>query len=189
MPAAAWLALAVSGALHAQTGSMIDPHAYRGLAADRRAGQVGDTLTVLVTETARAIASANTDAGSGVQLGADIRRRDAGHSYGIGLSGQDTGQGNTSRAGMLQAQLAVRVVAVDPNGMLQVRGEQNVVINGERQQFLLTGLVRPEDIAADNTITSTRISDATIEFTGQGDVSEAQRRSVLYRLARWLHLI
>ena len=108
---------------------------------------------------------------------------------GIGLSGQDTGQGNTSRAGMLQAQLAVRVVAVDPNGMLQVRGEQNVVINGERQQFLLTGLVRPEDIAADNTITSTRISDATIEFTGQGDVSEAQRRSVLYRLARWLHLI
>lgn len=189
MQGALWLAFATPGVSHAQTGSMIDPDAYRGLAADRRAGRIGDTVTVLVTETARAVASANTDAGSGVQLGADIRRRDASHSYGFGVSGQDSGQGNTSRAGMLQAQLAVRVVAVDPNGMLQVRGEQTVVINGERQQFLLTGLVRQEDIAADNTISSTRISDATIEFTGQGDVSEAQRRSVLYRLARWLHLI
>ena len=63
------------------------------------------------------------------------------------------------------------------------------MVNGEKQQFVLNGLVRSEDIAADNTIASNRISDANIEFTGKGDVSEAQRRSIVYRVARWLHLI
>jgi flagellar L-ring protein precursor FlgH len=49
--------------------------------------------------------------------------------------------------------------------------------------------VRTEDISAANTILSNRISEANIEFTGQGDVSEAQRRSILYRITHWLGLI
>lgn len=181
----------VGTTVQAQTnvGSMIDPDAYQGLAADRRAHQLGDTLTVLVTEAARASAGAGTAAGSGVTLGAYTQGRHSTHNYGAGLSGSDTGQGNTSRVGMLQAQLAVRVVEVESDGMLKIRGEQTIVVNGEKQQFALNGLVRSEDIAADNTIASNRISDANIEFTGKGDVSEAQRRSIVYRVARWLHLI
>ncbi len=177
--------------LHAQTspGSMIDPETYRGLSADRRAHQLGDTLTVLVTETARASASANTGAGSNVQLAATTQTHNGSHAYGLGLSGNDTGQGNTTRAGTLQAQLAVRVTAVEPDGMLRIHGEQLVVVNGEKQQFILTGLVRSEDISTGNTILSNRISEANIEFTGHGDVSESQRRSILYRITRWLGLI
>jgi flagellar L-ring protein precursor FlgH len=120
---------------HAQQrtgGSMIEPDGYRGLAADRRAHRVGDTLTVVLT---------------------------------------------------------VRVTDVESDDMLRVRGEQTVIVNGEKQHFSLTGLVRSEDISATNVILSSRISEADIEFTGQGDVSEAQRRSVLYRIARWLRLI
>ena len=178
-------------AIHAQTtpGSMIDPNDYRGLAADRRAHQVGDTLTVIVTETARATASANTDADSNVQLAANIQGKNSNHNYGVGLSGSDAGQGKTSRAGTLQAQLAVRVVTVESDGMLRIHGAQMVVVNGEKQQFALTGLVRSEDISTNNTILSNRISEANIEFTGHGDVSEAQRRSILYRITRWLGLI
>jgi len=168
---------------------MIDPETYRGLSADRRAHQLGDTLTVLVTETARASASANTGAGSNVQLGATTQTHNGSHVYGLGLSGNDTGQGNTTRAGTLQAQLAVRVTAVEPAGMLRIHGEQLVVVNGEKQQFILTGLVRSEDISTGNTILSNRISEANIEFTGHGDVSESQRRSILYRITRWLGLI
>jgi flagellar L-ring protein FlgH len=177
--------------VHAQTstGSMIDPDAYHGLAADRRAHQIGDTLTVLVTETARATASANTDASGGVQLGANTQTHNGTHNYGLGLNGDDTGQGNTTRAGTLQAQLAVRVVAVESDGMLRVHGEQTVEINGEKQQFVLAGLVRPEDITANNTILSNRISEADIQYTGKGDISTAQRHSVLYRITRWLGLI
>jgi flagellar L-ring protein precursor FlgH len=178
-------------AVHAQTspGSMIDPDDYRGLTADRRAHRPGDTLTVLVTETSRASASANTDAGSGVQLGATTQTRFGRHDYGVGLSGDNAGQGKTSRVGTLQAELAVRVVGVDDSGLLRIHGEQLVVVNGEKQHFTLTGLVRSEDISAANTIPSNRISEANIEFTGQGDVSEAQRRSILYRITHWLGLI
>lgn len=185
----AWM-LAVPVA-HAQMspGSMINPDVYRGLAADRRAHELGDTLTVLVTETASASASANTGANSDVQLGAHTQTRLGDHTYGLGLSGDDAGQGETTRAGTLRAQLAVRVIAVESDGMLRVHGEQKLVVNGEKQQFVLTGLVRPEDISANNTILSTRISEANIEFTGHGDVSEAQRRSILYRITRWLGLI
>lgn len=171
------------------SGSMIEPDAYHGLAADRRAHTVGDTLTVVVTETAQASASANTDADSAVQLAANTQNKHVQHNYGLGLSGSDAGEGKTTRAGMLQAQLTVRVTGIEGNDMLRVRGEQTVVVNGEKQHFALTGLVRPEDISATNVILSTRISEANIEFTGQGDVSEAQRRSILYRIARWLRLI
>lgn len=185
----AWML--VIPAVHAQTspGSMIDPDDYRGLTADRRAHRPGDTLTVLVTETSRASASANTDAGSGVQLGATTQTRFGRHDYGVGLSGDNAGQGKTSRVGTLQAELAVRVVGVDDSGLLRIHGEQLVVVNGEKQHFTLTGLVRSEDISAANTISSNRISEANIEFTGQGDVSEAQRRSILYRITHWLGLI
>jgi flagellar L-ring protein FlgH len=176
---------------HAQTssGSMIDPDNYRGLAADRRAHQVGDTLTVLVTQTARATASANTDASGGVQLGANAQYHNTTHNYGLGLSGDDSGQGNTTRAGSLQAELSVRVVAVESDGQLRVHGEQSVEINGEKQQFALTGLVRPEDISNNNTVLSNRISEADIHYTGKGDISTAQRHSILYRITRWLGLI
>jgi flagellar L-ring protein precursor FlgH len=178
-------------AAHAQTsaGSMINPDSYHGLAADRRAFQVGDTLTVLVTETARATASANTDASGGVQLGANAQYHNIAHNYALGLNGEDAGQGNTTRAGTLQAQLAVRVIGVEGDGMLRVHGEQTVEINGEKQQFALTGLVRPEDISPNNTIFSNRISEADIHYTGKGDISTAQRHSILYRITRWLGLI
>jgi len=178
-------------ASHAQTssGSMIDPDTYRGLVADRRAHRVGDTLMVIVTETATATASANTNAADGMQLGANTQTRFGSHQYGLGLSGEDGGQGNTTRAGSLQAQIAVRVVSVGGDGMLRIQGEQTMVINGEKQQFVLTGLVRPEDISSSNTIFSNRISEADIKFTGQGDISSAQRHSILYRIVRWLGLI
>lgn len=186
----AWLLLAPLTA-HAQTssGSMINPDTYRGLAADRRAHLPGDTLTVLVTEAAVATASANTDANSAVKLAANTQNRFGVYNYGIGLSGSDAGQGQTSRAGTLRAELAVRVLSVEGDGLLRIHGEQTVVVNGERQRFTLTGLVRAEDISATNTILSNRISEANIEFTGHGDVSESQRRSILYRITRWLGLI
>jgi flagellar L-ring protein precursor FlgH len=168
---------------------MIDPGRYLGLAADRRAHEVGDTLTVVVTETARATASAGTDSDSDVRLAASLQTTHSSHTYGVGLSGSDNGTGATSRAGTLQAQLAVRVVRIEGDGMLRIHGEQVVVINGEKQHFALTGLVRTQDISASNTILSNRISEASIEFAGAGDVSTAQRRSLIYRVTKWLGLI
>lgn len=172
-----------------RTGSLIQPDTYRGLVADRRAHRIGDTLTVIIAETASASASANTGGSNDVQIGASGQTPRGTYPYAIGLSGGDQGQGETSRSGALNALLTVRVVGVGKDGLLRVRGERTVVVNGEKQHIALEGLVREQDILASNVIPSSRISDARIEFTGQGDVSEAQKRSVIYRFMKWLGLL
>lgn len=182
-------AFAQQSASSSPTGSLIQPDTYRSLVADRRAHRVGDTLTVIVVETASASASANTGDSNSVQVGAVGQTPRHTYPYTLGLSGSDQGQGTTSRAGALQAQLTVRVVGVEPDGLLSIRGEQSVVVNGEKQRIALNGLVREEDILASNIIPSNRISDAQIEFTGKGDVSEAQRRSFVYRFLKWLRIL
>lgn len=172
-----------------QTGSLIQPNSYRGLVADRRAHRIGDTLTVIVAETASASAGAQTGDSNGVQLGAQGQTPHRTYPYAVGLSGKDQGQGETSRSGALNALLTVRVVGIDKSGLLHVRGERTVVVNGEQQHIALEGLVREQDILASNIIPSSRISDARIEFTGQGDVSAAQKRSIVYRFMKWLGLL
>lgn len=185
------LAALMCAGLHAQDRGpgMIDPHSYHGLAEDRRAWRVGDTLTVLVVETSRASAAANTDSSNDVSLAGSVRGPHSNRTGSIGLSGSDAGAGQTTRSGALQAQLAVRVVDIDQVGTLIVHGEQAVVVNGETQHIALNGAVRPEDISSGNTILSNRISEARIEFTGRGDVSAPQRRSILYRITKWLGLL
>lgn len=192
----ALLALCTTAAVMAQPitpatqgDSLIQPDTYRGLVADRRAHRVGDTLTVIVVEAASATASADTGSANALQIGAQAQTPRRTYPYSIGLSGADNGQGETSRTGALSAQLAVRVIAVDANGLLRVKGEKTVVVNGEKQRIALEGLVREEDILASNVIPSNRISDAHIEFTGHGDVSKAQRRSIIYRFMKWLGLL
>jgi flagellar L-ring protein precursor FlgH len=171
------------------TDSLIQPNTYRGLVADRRAHRIGDTLTVIVVEAASASATANTGNANSVQIGAQGRTPHRSYPYSIGFTGSDQGQGATSRTGALNAQLTVRVVGIESDGLLQVRGEQTVVVNGEKQRIALEGLVREEDILASNVIPSNRISDARIEFTGHGDVSEAQRQSIIYRFLKWLRVL
>ncbi len=192
----ALLAMAMGAAAMAQetmpassANSLIQPNTYRGLVADRRAHRIGDTLTVIIVETASASATANTGAANAVQVGAQGRTPRRTYPYSIGLTGSDQGQGETSRTGALNAQITVRVVGVENDGLLRVRGEQTVVVNGEKQRIALDGLVREEDILASNVIPSNRISDAQIEFTGHGDVSESQRQSIIYRFLKWLRVL
>jgi flagellar L-ring protein FlgH len=173
----------------AQGDSLIQPGTYRSLVADRRAHRIGDTLTVVVVEAASASATANTGSANAVQLGLQGQTPRGTYPYGIGLSGSDQGQGATSRTGALNAQLTVRVIGIDSDGLLRVRGSQTVVVNGEKQKIALEGLVREQDILASNVIPSNRISDAQIEFTGHGDVSQAQRQSIIYRFLKWLRLL
>lgn len=186
---AALLLLGLPAACAQDSGGMIDPRTYRGLAEDRRAHRIGDTLTILVVETSRASAAANTDSANNVSLGGSLRTTHHDYNGNLGLSGSDSGAGQTTRSGAVQAQIAVRVTGIDEVGTLRIHGEQSVVVNGETQRIALSGAVRPEDISSSNTILSNRISEANIEFTGRGDVSEPQKRSIIYRVSKWLGLL
>lgn len=169
--------------------SLIDTDAFRGPAADRTAHRTGDILTVNVQETTRARSGAATDAASdtGIRVGLESPSTD--YDASLGLRGSSSGGAETSRIGELRAQISVLVVDVLPGGVMAIRGEQDLVVNGERQRIRLEGLVRPEDVTAANTVWSHRIADAKVELTGVGVVSESQRQSLVYRVLKWLRVL
>lgn len=169
--------------------SLYEPSSFRSLAADRRAHGVGDTLTIIVLETAQAESKAGTGAGSSFDMSANTSDSISQHNVGVGIDGNSDSTGRTARQGQLRAQLTVRVTNVDKQGQLTVHGEQSIVINGEQQRISIFGKLRSDDIAANNTVLSTRLSEAKIEFTGDGVVSENQNMNVFYRIFNWLGIL
>jgi flagellar L-ring protein precursor FlgH len=186
--AAAFAALPLFAAEPPRDGSLLDAATYRGLAADRRAYRVGDSLTVLVLETAQAESSAKTGRSTSFDFDASLTTPSETRAGGASTSGSNDGSGRTTRQGRLTAQLTVRVTKVEPSGLLRVAGEQAISINGETQKIVVSGTVRPEDVSSTNAIVSSRLGDARIEYTGKGVVSETQRTNVIYRVLHWLGL-
>lgn len=187
---AIWLAIAglSPGAALGQE-SLINPDSFRGPAADRRAYRQGDLLTVHVLEATRARSGAATDASSDTSIRIGLRAPSTDYDASLGLTGDSSGGAETSRIGELRAQISVRVTGVQPGGLLEIAGEQSLVVNGEHQQIVLSGIVREEDVSAANTIWSHRIADARVELTGVGTVSESQRKSLVYRVLKWMRLL
>lgn len=165
-----------------------------GLVSDHKARRVGDTLTILIVESASASKQASTDtkrsssvsAGVPNLLGLEKSRTVSGWADLANLINASTansfgGSGSTSRKESLTATISAKVLSVLPNGNLQVEGRRNVRVNGEDQIIKVEGTVRPRDISSDNTITSTLIADARITYTGKGIVSDQQEQGWLFR--------
>ena len=92
------------------------------------------------------------------------------------------GEGDTSREGELTATLTAKVVEVMPNGNLVLEARKELTINEERQILVLAGMVRPDDIESDNTISSTKIADAHVYYVGDGVVADKQKPGWLVRI-------
>lgn len=175
------------GSLYVAGGSMVD------YARDLRASAVGDLVTILVADRATATTRGTVDssrsaaASGGVNalfgtLPQSIAPRAAGL---LNLNGQQNlkGQGQTSRENELTTSLSGRVVAVLPNGVLQVQAEKRIRVNNEDQIVYVTGLVRPYDISVANTLASDRLADLQVWISGKGVVGDAVRRpNILYRI-------
>jgi flagellar L-ring protein precursor FlgH len=98
----------------------------------------------------------------------------------IGLGGSSSsnldGSGSTSREGTVRAVLTCQVVQVMTNGLLQLEGRKQVVVNNETQFVTLRAAARARDIALDNTLESLRLIDAQVEITGAGVLANQQRQ-------------
>jgi len=152
------------------------------MAADYRAAGLNDVVQVRVVELTNASAS-----------GAVKSSRDFSTSSGIsGLAGkiktaglQDlltaksstalNGQGQTSSSSQISAVLSGRVAAVLSNGLLVIEAKREVFVDNQRRWVLLRGLARPGDIASDNSVLSTSLSDLELEMTGKGIISDSTR--------------
>jgi flagellar L-ring protein precursor FlgH len=171
-----------------QADSLYNEASFKALTADKRAGQPGDTVTILVMENAQAKSSAGTsiERDSAVQL----QSRDNGgiNQLGVGIGSSSDGDAAINRNGFVKAQITAVVQSKDQNGNLEVVGEQSITIDGEVQSISVTGWIRPTDISANNVVPSFRLFNARIRFSGEGQVSDGQKAGLLSRVMTWLGL-
>jgi len=178
--------LAVAGIAHAD--DLYRPSNWSALSADRKAMQPGDTLTVVVYQTAESTNSAKSDSSRSTNLGGALAAGHINETGSLNLGGGYTGGGEVQRSDKFVTQLTVTVDSVLPNGDLQVSGHQRMHINGENTDIAVRGRVRMADIGADNRILSSRIADAQIDYDGKGFVSRSAKPGLLNRLFRFLGL-
>jgi flagellar L-ring protein precursor FlgH len=98
-----------------------------------------------------------------------------------------SGSGTSKQSNSLKGAITVTVAEVLPNGNLVVRGEKIVAINDGDEYVRLQGIVRPQDIAPDNTVLSTKVANARISYGGSGTLADSNRHGWLSRffLAVW----
>ena len=158
---------------------------------DSRATQVGDVVTILVSDRATATSkgdlksSRTSNANYSIGALAGLTRTPGPWSDLAKMSGQRDlqGQGSTSRENTTVTTLSARVTHVLPNGTMIIAGDKNVTINSEVQTVHVRGLIRREDVTAGNTIISDRISDLELSVNGRGVVADSIKRPfILYRI-------
>ncbi|MDY7031201.1 MAG: flagellar basal body L-ring protein FlgH [Thermodesulfobacteriota bacterium] len=170
---------------------------------DYKARRVNDTITISIVEVSSASGEADTAVGSESSVSAGItsflgapsdygmpnfwgRQNAFNPSIGASKSNTFEGTGKTARKGNLTASITARVIKVLPNGNLVIKGRKEVTINDDEQIITISGIVRPRDISADNTVLSTYIGDARIEYTGKGVLNDKQTPGWLSRLLDWI---
>jgi flagellar L-ring protein precursor FlgH len=154
-----------------------------------RASKVGDTLTVIISEFSTASHTAKTGFKKGTETAGEIDLPSPTGglpAWEWNYSTDYQGSGLTQRKGSLVARLTVEVVEILPNGNLRIKGGKRVKINEEEQIIYLEGIVRPQDIGENNTISSVNIAQASIKYQGRGPVSEGRRPGLISRLLNWL---
>lgn len=170
-------------------GSLWKPEVSRSMFADKRARGVGDIVTILVqennaatkensTKTAR---SSSTDASLNTFLFSPaasglLSKGGQMPAMNFGAKNSFDGGGTINNSEKITARIAVRVIDVLPNGNLVIEGKRQTSFAGEKQDAVLRGTVRAEDVSANNTIYSYNIADATIQYTSKGTISDSQRK-------------
>jgi len=170
----------------AQTGSLWDDD--RGaLFRNRKAMAVGDVLTVVVVEDA----SASNQSQSKVtkENSAELSGQGSGKLDFIPLFGgemdykkEQQGKGQTSLSGRMSARVSAVILEILPNGNYLIEGSRTVTINEEVDRITVRGVVRPEDIRADNTVLSTYLAEAQIAYVGSGPGKNAGKQGIIGRL-------
>jgi flagellar L-ring protein FlgH len=169
--------------------------AVRPMFADKRASNVGDIITILVQETSTTSKDASTKSSKTTSADMSI----SSFLYGPGASsvlmkggqypalkydaktGFD-GSGAVGSSEKITARISVRVVDVLPNRNLIIEGTRQTSFSGESQDMVLRGMIRPDDITANNTIYSYNVADASIKFMSRGAASDGQKKGWFTRV-------
>jgi flagellar L-ring protein FlgH len=158
-----------------------------GLAEDMKARRRGDIVTVVISEQASASKQASTGTSRATTMSAGMPNLlglektpvkgwvDLANLLNASFTSKFDGSGSTSRQETLSATISTKVVDVLPNGNMMIEGRRNVKVNNEDQIIVLTGTIRSRDINSDNSISSSLIADARINYSGKGIISDRQK--------------
>ena len=163
--------------------------------ADKRGTSVGDILTIVVQENTAANKNNETATEKQSSLTAAITSFlfSPGASAALTKGGQlpamaynsdakHVGKGAINNSESIVAHVAVKISDVLPNGNLVIEGRRETSFAGEHQTIILRGVVRADDVAADNTVLSYNVADATIQIIGKGSVSDSQNKGWFTRI-------
>ncbi len=179
-----------------RTEGSLWPGEQHSIYADHKARTIGDLVTITISEKASASKQASTETDRTSSMTAGIP-----HLFGIensqwlannpnidianlveaNFANSFKGAGTTVRKEDLVASLTAQVIDVYANGNLKIRGGKEVQVNNEIQVIYMTGIIRPVDILANNTVNSKYVLNAKISYTGKGAISDKQKPGWLLR--------
>jgi flagellar L-ring protein precursor FlgH len=167
---------------------------FADLSSDSKARHLNDVLTIRIAEQTLAVSKADVTAQRKFQTSSAITglpgRISTGGVNPLLAANSDTslqGKGQASSQSQLTTSVAGHVVSILPNGVLIVEAERRLHLNNEMQTIQLRGMVRPEDVFADNSVMSTALANLEVELKGKGVVSDATRPpNRIVRALLWL---
>jgi flagellar L-ring protein len=163
-----------------------NPSGYptRNVFADHRAMNVGDIVTIIISETTTTSAtrsSANEKSGS-VSIGAGVGIFDFLKAASASGSDKFNAKGSASSTNRTIGNVTVTITEITPAGNFILEGTQSIWQNRNEHKITFRGMCRPEDISATNTVLSTRVADATVRFDGKGPLNAKQRQGILTQI-------
>jgi flagellar L-ring protein precursor FlgH len=189
------LALSLAAAVNVSGDSLWKEDKAYSMVADKKAHRVGDVITIVIQENNGATRNNNTTTSKKNSVNAAI----SSFLYSPAASGlltkkgtlpalnyaADTefaGGGSINNVETITAQMAVKVTEVLPNGNMLVEGTLRTAFSGEKQDAVVRGTVRPDDIQPNNTVLSFNIADASIQFLSKGSITDNQRKGWFTRI-------
>lgn len=169
--------LLLASALEAQTEQRRPRQSWT---TDRRDFSVGDVVTVVVDE--YTLASANKgnfasdrrqrDLGAGISQNVTTAIPSVAADVGTFNDAESRTRGEATRQNRFQGEMSVRVVGLEPSGLLRIEGTKVISVDDHSEELTLTGFLRPEDISPQNLVDSWRIADAELVYTSEGNLSQ-----------------
>lgn len=156
---------------------------------DRIARRVGDLVTVVFEESTSAQKDANTAVDKSTSIGLDtptiLGRPVTIGGTGVSISAEAerefSGEASADQSNKLSGILTAQVVGVQPNGNMLIRGQKKLTLNQGDEYVTISGIIRRDDIRPNNTISSTRVANAQIAYTGRGALADANSMGWLAR--------
>ena len=161
-----------------------------GLFEDSTARYVGDLVMINLAENINASATANTNSSKDNKvdlptptLAGQPVKKEGVEILNNSFTGERefNGQGTSAKSSTFNGKVAATVIKVFPNGNLLVQGEKMMLLNESDEYVRFVGIIRPQDIAPDNTIASSRVGNIHVAYSGQGDISAANKMGPLGR--------